>query len=97
MIIKFFEYKIIHNTSLFFTAIYLAKRSREKNIELRLDDYEKENLIKLKAMCTDNWIYIIIKTESDLYLAKKQNNWNEKQKLDDEERAFWNVHRPNVV
>lgn len=48
-------------------------------------------------MYTDNWIYIIIKTESDLYLAKKQNNWNEKQKLDGEERAFWNVYKPNVV
>lgn len=69
----------------------------EKDPGLKLDDYEAEYLKKLKVIYYKNWLYVNMQAEAELNVTKKLNNSNDKQILDSQERAFWDLHRPMVI
>lgn len=62
---------------------------------LELDDYEAENLAKLQRTLSRKWEFIFMQAEAQAKVDKKRDKM-ERQILDSQERAFWNVHRPPV-
>jgi regulator of G-protein signaling len=68
----------------------------EDKPESKLDDYEEEYLKKLKVIYYKHWLYVTTHAETELNLSKKFNR-NEKQILDSQERAFWDLHKPMVI
>ncbi|XP_020631638.1 regulator of G-protein signaling 7-like isoform X2 [Orbicella faveolata] len=74
-------------------AVYLCKRTMQNKSRLELDDYEAENLAKLQRTLARKWEFIFMQAEAQAKVDKKRDKM-ERQILDSQERAFWNVHRP---
>lgn len=74
-------------------AVYLCKRTMQNKSRLELDDYEAENLAKLQRMLSKKWEFIFMQAEAQAKVDKKREKM-ERQILDSQERAFWDVHRP---
>ncbi|XP_031556212.1 regulator of G-protein signaling 7-like [Actinia tenebrosa] len=74
-------------------AVYLCKRTMQNKSRLELDDYEAENLAKLQRTLSRKWEFIFMQAEAQAKVDKKRDKM-ERQILDSQERAFWNVHRP---
>ncbi|EDO34351.1 predicted protein [Nematostella vectensis] len=74
-------------------AVYLCKRTMQNKSRLELDDYEAENLAKLQRTLSRKWDFIYMQAEAQAKVDKKRDKM-ERQILDSQERAFWNVHRP---
>ncbi|XP_020902564.1 regulator of G-protein signaling 7 isoform X2 [Exaiptasia diaphana] len=74
-------------------AVYLCKRTMQNKSRLELDDYEAENLAKLQRILSWKWDFIFMQAEAQAKVDKKRDKM-ERQILDSQERAFWNVHRP---
>ncbi|KAM7428589.1 Regulator of G-protein signaling 7 [Porites harrisoni] len=86
-------------------AVYLCKRTMQNKSRLELDDYEAENLAKLQRTLSRKWEFIFMQAEAQARMTTaveaeransvdKKRDKMERQILDSQERAFWNVHRP---
>uniref|UniRef100_A0A8C1NYI9 Regulator of G protein signaling 6 n=1 Tax=Cyprinus carpio TaxID=7962 RepID=A0A8C1NYI9_CYPCA len=71
-------------------AIYLCKRTMQNKTRLELADYEAENLARLQRAFARKWEFIFMQAEAQV----KKKDKTERQILDSQERAFWDVHRP---
>ncbi|VDN06012.1 unnamed protein product [Thelazia callipaeda] len=74
-------------------AVYLCKRTMQNKAHLELEDFEAENLAKLQKMFSRKWEFIFMQAEAQYKVDKKRDR-QERQILDSQERAFWDVHRP---
>ncbi|VDK89570.1 unnamed protein product, partial [Onchocerca ochengi] len=74
-------------------AVYLCKRTMQNKAHLELEDFEAENLAKLQKMFSRKWEFIYMQAEAQYRVDKKRDR-QERQILDSQERAFWDVHRP---
>ncbi|VDK76050.1 unnamed protein product [Litomosoides sigmodontis] len=74
-------------------AVYLCKRTMQNKAHLELEDFEAENLAKLQKMFSRKWEFIFMQAEAQYRVDKKRDR-QERQILDSQERAFWDVHRP---
>lgn len=74
-------------------AVYLCKRTMQNKSRLELDDYEAENLAKLQRTLSRKWEFIFMQAEAQAKVDRKRDKMD-RQILDSQERAFWNVHRP---
>ncbi len=54
-----------------------------------------ENLAKLQKMFSRKWEFVFMQAEAQYKVDKKRDRL-ERQILDSQERAFWDVHRPVV-
>uniref|UniRef100_A0A915LS24 Regulator of G-protein signaling 7 n=1 Tax=Meloidogyne javanica TaxID=6303 RepID=A0A915LS24_MELJA len=60
---------------------------------LELEDFEAENLAKLQKMLSRKWEFVFMQAEAQYKVDKKRDRI-ERQILDSQERAFWDLHRP---
>uniref|UniRef100_A0AC34QKD1 Regulator of G-protein signaling egl-10 n=1 Tax=Panagrolaimus sp. JU765 TaxID=591449 RepID=A0AC34QKD1_9BILA len=74
-------------------AVYLCKRTMQNKAHLELEDFEAENLAKLQKMFSRKWEFVFMQAEAQYKVDKKRDRL-ERQILDSQERAFWDVHRP---
>uniref|UniRef100_A0A5S6R3D7 Regulator of G-protein signaling 7 n=1 Tax=Trichuris muris TaxID=70415 RepID=A0A5S6R3D7_TRIMR len=74
-------------------AVYLCKRTMHNKAHLELEDFEAENLAKLQKMFCRKWEFIFMQAEAQYKVDKKRDRL-ERQILDSQERAFWDLHRP---
>uniref|UniRef100_A0A0N4Z672 Regulator of G-protein signaling 7 n=1 Tax=Parastrongyloides trichosuri TaxID=131310 RepID=A0A0N4Z672_PARTI len=74
-------------------AVYLCKRTMQNKAHLELEDFEAENLAKLQKMFSRKWEFVFMQAEAQYKVDKKRDRM-ERQILDSQERAFWDVHRP---
>ncbi|PAV88596.1 hypothetical protein WR25_20227 isoform B [Diploscapter pachys] len=74
-------------------AVYLCKRTMQNKAHLELEDFEAENLAKLQKMFSRKWEFVFMQAEAQYKVDKKRDR-QERQILDSQERAFWDVHRP---
>lgn len=74
-------------------AVYLCKRTMQNKAHLELEDFEAENLARLQKMFSRKWEFIFMQAEAQYKVDKKRDR-QERQILDSQERAFWDVHRP---
>ncbi|KAI6174582.1 Regulator of G protein signaling domain protein [Aphelenchoides bicaudatus] len=74
-------------------AVYLCKRTMQNKAHLELEDFEAENLAKLQKMFSRKWEFVYLQSEAQYKVDKKRDRL-ERQILDSQERAFWDVHRP---
>ncbi|VDD88078.1 unnamed protein product [Enterobius vermicularis] len=74
-------------------AVYLCKRTMQSKPNLELEDFEAENLAKLQKLFSRKWEFIYMQAEAQYKVDKKRDR-QERQILDSQERAFWDVHRP---
>ncbi|KAM3716130.1 Regulator of G-protein signaling egl-10 [Dirofilaria immitis] len=74
-------------------AVYLCKRTMQNKAHLELEDFEAENLAKLQKMFSRKWEFVFMQAEAQYRVDKKRDR-QERQILDSQERAFWDVHRP---
>uniref|UniRef100_A0A8C1NYH9 Regulator of G protein signaling 6 n=1 Tax=Cyprinus carpio TaxID=7962 RepID=A0A8C1NYH9_CYPCA len=74
-------------------AIYLCKRTMQNKTRLELADYEAENLARLQRAFARKWEFIFMQAEAQVKIDRKKDK-TERQILDSQERAFWDVHRP---
>ncbi|KAI1709850.1 regulator of G protein signaling domain-containing protein [Ditylenchus destructor] len=74
-------------------AVYLCKRTMQNKAHLELEDFEAENLAKLQKMYSRKWEFVFMQAEAQYKVDKKRDRL-ERQILDSQERAFWDVHRP---
>uniref|UniRef100_A0A0N5B0M6 RGS domain-containing protein n=1 Tax=Syphacia muris TaxID=451379 RepID=A0A0N5B0M6_9BILA len=74
-------------------AVYLCKRTMQSKPNLELEDFEAENLTKLQKLFSRKWEFIYMQAEAQYKVDKKRDR-QERQILDSQERAFWDVHRP---
>ncbi|GMT11944.1 hypothetical protein PFISCL1PPCAC_3241, partial [Pristionchus fissidentatus] len=80
-------------SSIHFAAVYLCKRTMQNKAHLELEDFEAENLAKLQKMFSRKWEFVFMQAEAQYKVDKKRDRL-ERQILDSQERAFWDVHRP---
>ncbi|KAL3108100.1 hypothetical protein niasHT_017594 [Heterodera trifolii] len=74
-------------------AVYLCKRTMQNKAHLELEDFEAENLAKLQKMFSRKWEFVFMQAEAQYKVDKKRDRM-ERQILDSQERAFWDLHRP---
>jgi len=74
-------------------AVYLCKRTMQNKTRLELADYEAENLARLQKLFARKWELIYLQAEAQIKVDKKRDKV-ERNVLDSQERAFWDVHRP---
>lgn len=74
-------------------AVYLCKRTMQNKTRLELADYEAENLARLQKLFARKWEFIYMQAEAQIKVDKKRDKF-ERNVLDSQERAFWDVHRP---
>ncbi|KAL7079372.1 hypothetical protein ACQ4LE_001647 [Meloidogyne hapla] len=74
-------------------AVYLCKRTMQNKAHLELEDFEAENLAKLQKMFSRKWEFVFMQAEAQYKVDKKRDRI-ERQILDSQERAFWDLHRP---
>ncbi|CAF0941388.1 unnamed protein product [Adineta ricciae] len=74
-------------------AVYLCKRTMQNKTRLELADYEAENLARLQKLFARKWEFIYMQAEAQIKIDKKRDKF-ERNVLDSQERAFWDVHRP---
>jgi len=74
-------------------AVYLCKRTMLNKARLELADYEAENLARLQKMFSRKWEFIFMQAEAQSKIDKKREK-QERKILDSQERAFWDLHRP---
>nr|CAD2170958.1 unnamed protein product [Meloidogyne enterolobii] len=74
-------------------AVYLCKRTMQNKAHLELEDFEAENLAKLQKMLSRKWEFVFMQAEAQYKVDKKRDRI-ERQILDSQERAFWDLHRP---
>jgi len=74
-------------------AVYLCKRTMQNKTRLELADYEAENLARLQKLLARKWEFIYMQAEAQIKVDKKRDKF-ERNVLDSQERAFWDVHRP---
>jgi regulator of G-protein signaling len=74
-------------------AVYLCKRTMQNKTRLELADYEAENLARLQKLLARRWELIYMQAEAQIKVDKKRDKF-ERNVLDSQERAFWDVHRP---
>ncbi|PIO60705.1 hypothetical protein TELCIR_17791 [Teladorsagia circumcincta] len=65
----------------------------QNKAHLELEDFEAENLAKLQKMFSRKWEFVFMQAEAQYKVDKKRDRL-ERQILDSQERAFWDVHRP---
>ncbi|CAF2384768.1 unnamed protein product [Rotaria sp. Silwood2] len=74
-------------------AVYLCKRTMQNKTRLELADYEAENLARLQKLFARKWELIYMQAEAQIKVDKKRDKV-ERNVLDSQERAFWDVYRP---
>ncbi|KAF7637978.1 hypothetical protein Mgra_00002681 [Meloidogyne graminicola] len=74
-------------------AVYLCKRTMQNKAHFELEDYEAENLAKLQKMFSRKWEFVFMQAEAQYKVDKKRDRI-ERQILDSQEKAFWDLHRP---
>ncbi|CAF4276386.1 unnamed protein product, partial [Rotaria sp. Silwood2] len=74
-------------------AVYLCKRTMQNKTRLELADYEAENLARLQKLFARKWEFIYMQAEAQIKVDKKRDKF-ERNVLDSQERAFWDVYRP---
>ncbi|CAF4045163.1 unnamed protein product, partial [Adineta steineri] len=74
-------------------AVYLCKRTMQNKTRLELADYEAENLARLQKLFARKWEFIYMQAEAQIKVDKKRDKV-ERNVLDSQERAFWDVYRP---
>jgi regulator of G-protein signaling len=74
-------------------AVYLCKRTMQNKQRLELADYEAENLARLQKTFARKWEFVFMQAEAQAKVDKKRDKLD-RQILDSQERAFWDVHRP---
>lgn len=74
-------------------AVYLCKRTMQNKQRLELADYEAENLARLQKTFARKWEFVFMQAEAQAKVDKKRDKLD-RQVLDSQERAFWDVHRP---
>ncbi|ESO12348.1 hypothetical protein HELRODRAFT_105287 [Helobdella robusta] len=74
-------------------AVYLCKRTMQNKQRLELANFEAENLAKLQKSLARKWELIYLQAEAQAKVDKKRDKLD-RQILDSQERAFWDVHRP---
>lgn len=57
-------YVKICTETLFFSAVYLCKRTMQNKQRLELADYEAENLARLQKMFSRKWEFIFMQAEA---------------------------------
>uniref|UniRef100_A0AC35UIR0 RGS domain-containing protein n=1 Tax=Rhabditophanes sp. KR3021 TaxID=114890 RepID=A0AC35UIR0_9BILA len=65
----------------------------QNKAHLELEDFEAENLAKLQKLFSRKWEFVFMQAEAQYKVDKKRDRM-ERQILDSQERAFWDVHRP---
>ena len=65
----------------------------QNKTRLELADYEAENLARLQKLLARKWEFIYMQAEAQIKVDKKRDKF-ERNVLDSQERAFWDVHRP---
>lgn len=65
----------------------------QNKTRLELADYEAENLARLQKLFARRWEFIYMQAEAQIKVDKKRDKF-ERNVLDSQERAFWDVHRP---
>lgn len=65
----------------------------QNKTRLELADYEAENLARLQKVLARKWEFIYMQAEAQIKVDKKRDKF-ERNVLDSQERAFWDVHRP---
>lgn len=74
-------------------AVYLCKRTMLGKQRLELADYEAENMSRLQKTFARQWEFICMQADAQAKLDRKRDK-SDRQILDSQERAFWDVHRP---
>lgn len=74
-------------------AVYLCKRTMQNKQRLELADYEAENLARLQKTFARKWEFVFMQAEAQAKVDRKRDKLD-RQILDSQERAFWDVHRP---
>ncbi|CAF1576147.1 unnamed protein product, partial [Didymodactylos carnosus] len=65
----------------------------QNKTRLELADYEAENLARLQKLFARKWELIYMQAEAQIKVDKKRDKV-ERNVLDSQERAFWDVYRP---
>ncbi|VDP11487.1 unnamed protein product [Soboliphyme baturini] len=76
-------------------AIFLSKRLLRSEEKHGLVDYEAESYQKLKQLLGHMWDFIETQAEMQFKIFKEKKKV-EKVVLDNQEKAFWRIHRPPV-
>ena len=65
----------------------------QNKTRLELADYEAENLARLQKLFARKWELIYMEAEAQIKVDKKRDKF-ERNVLDSQERAVWDVYRP---
>jgi hypothetical protein len=60
-------------------------------------DYENERLEYLKKVYCNEWGNINMQAETEIKIAHQEYDRYEKEVMDTQECAFWDLHRPKVM
>ncbi|XP_025196569.1 uncharacterized protein LOC112595539 [Melanaphis sacchari] len=75
-------------------AVYLCKKYMEVKDLSSMAGYEIERLEYLKTIYYNEWRNINIQAETEINMAHQKYDCYEKEVMDTQEQAFWDLHRP---
>jgi len=50
-----------------------------------------------KNIYFNKWVFISMQAETEIKIARQEYDSYEKELMDTQERAFWDLHRPMVI